>query len=176
MAGDSTARRRLMELVYDELRGLAADLLARERPEHTLQPTALVHEAYVRLIGQERAEIRSRTHFVALAAEQMRRVLVDHARVRLAEKRGGGQVLERLRDDLPSPWGDPANLVALDQALVRLARVHPRAAQVVELRFFGGMTLQDVGAVLGLSRETVKLDWRLARAWLTDALARPDVT
>jgi DNA-directed RNA polymerase specialized sigma24 family protein len=96
------------------------------------------------------------------------------ARGCLAKKRGGGRPVERLRDDLSAPWGDPADLLALDRALARLARVHPRAAQVVELRFFGGMTLQDVGATLGLSRETVKLDWRLARAWLTDALARPD--
>lgn len=163
-----------MELVYDDLRAHAAELLARERPEHTLQPTALVHEAFVRLIGQERADIRSRTHFFAVAAAGMRRVLVDHARVRNAQKRGGGKALERLGEELALSWEDPSDLLDLDQALAKLARIHPRPAQVVELRFFGGMTLEEVGAALGLSRETVKLDWRFARAWLTSALAEAE--
>jgi RNA polymerase sigma factor (TIGR02999 family) len=163
-----------MELVYEDLRVLAAELLARERPKHTLQPTALVHEAYLRLIGQERADIRSRTHFVALAASSMRRVLVDHARARNAEKRGGGAALARLGDELELAWEDPSELLDLDQALTRLARIHPRQAQVVELRFFGSQTLDEVAVELGLSRETVKLDWRFARAWLTSAMASVD--
>jgi len=163
-----------MELVYDDLRAHAAQLLARERSEHTLQPTALVHEAYLRLIGQERADIRSRTHFFAVAAAGMRRVLVDHARARNAQKRGGGRALERLGDELAIPWEDPSALLDLDRALTRLADIHPRAAQVVELRFFGGLKLEEVGLELGLSRETVKIDWRFARAWLTNALAGTD--
>jgi RNA polymerase sigma factor (TIGR02999 family) len=166
LAGDPDAKRRLMELVYEDLRELAAAHLARERGGHTLQPTALVHEAYLRLIGQERADIESRTHFLAVAALSMRRVLVDHARARRSEKRGGGREREGSAFEPATPWEDPSQLLDLDQALEGLARAHPRQAQVVELHVFGGLVLEDVGAALGLSRESAKLDWRFARAWL----------
>ena len=155
-----------MELVYEDLRALAAAHLARERAGHTLQPTALVHEAYLRLIGQDRADIESRTHFLTVAALSMRRVLVDHARARTSEKRGGGRERESSLAEASISWEDPGQLLDLDQALDRLARSHPRQAQVVELHVFGGLVLEEVGAVLGLSRESAKLDWRFARAWL----------
>lgn len=162
-----------MELVYDDLRALAAARLGRERPDHTLQPTALVHEAFLRLIGQERADIQSRTHFFAVAAISMRRVLVDHARARQAEKRGSGRAPERSQAEPALPWEDPSDLLDLDSALERLARSHPRQARVVELRFFGGMSLEEAGKALDLSRETAKLDWRFARAWLSNELGEP---
>ena len=173
LAGDPDAKRRLLELVYDDLRVLAAAYLGRERGEHTLQPTALVHEAYLRLIGQERADIRSRTHFFAVAALSMRRVLVDHARGRLSSKRGGGRTRVEPTDEVALPWEDPGELLDLDLALAKFARTHPRQAQVVELRFFGGLSLEEIGATLGLSRETAKLDWRFARAWLSNELGAP---
>lgn len=171
LAGRADAKNRLMEFVYDDLRALAAARLAREGVGHTLQPTALVHEAYMRLIGQDRADVASRTHFLAVAATTMRRVLVDHARNRRAQKRRGGRRSEPLDEGHAVRWDDPGEVLDLDQALEKLARSHPRQAQVVELRFFGGLTLEEAGTALGLSRETAKLDWRFARAWLATELA-----
>jgi RNA polymerase sigma factor (TIGR02999 family) len=155
-----------MPLVYDRLRQLARRHLARERAGHTLQPTALVHEAYLRLAGHHRIQWQDRGHFLALAATTMRRVLVSHARGRLAEKRGGGGAALSL-DDVPAPAVERAEeLVALDDALEALAAFDPRQARVVELRYFGGLTVEETAAALGVSPATVKLDWSLARAWL----------
>jgi RNA polymerase sigma-70 factor (ECF subfamily) len=153
--------------VYDELRRLAAAALRNERPDHTLQPTALVHEAYLRLADLPGNAWKDRTHFLALASRAMRRILVDHARTRKALKRGSGQV-EAL-DDLDIPFVDPAptvDVVLLDTALNRLGSLDPRQARIVELRFFGGLSVEETAAVVGASARTVKRDWQLARAWL----------
>lgn len=173
MAGGPDAKRRLMEIIYDDLRVLASARLAREGVGHGLQPTALVHEAFLRLIEQDRFDIRGRTHFFAVAALTLRRVLIDHARARLAERRGGGLRAESLGSEGGQFWEDPGQLIDLDEALEKLARAHPRQAQVVELRFFAGMSLEEIGVSLEVSRETVKLDWRFARAWLARELDAP---
>lgn len=170
-AGDPGAPDLLMPLVYDRLRQLARRHLARERAGHTLQPTALVHETYLRLAGHHRIHWQDRGHFLALAATTMRRVLVSHARARLAEKRGGGGSAASL-EDVREPAAERAEeLVALDDALGALAGLDDRQARVVELRYFGGLTVEETAAVLGVSPATVKLDWSLARAWLRRELA-----
>ena len=178
LAGDPLAREALAGRIYDDLRALAATRMAGERADHTLQPTALANEAFLRLLDQERVDLRSRTHFLALAATMMRRVLIDHARARKAEKRGGGQRIEGLDGSLAEELGvralDADELLALVEALAGLARVQPRQARVVELRFFGGLGLEETATELGVSRETVKLDWRFARAWLNRALSGPE--
>jgi RNA polymerase sigma factor (TIGR02999 family) len=166
--GDPDALERLMPLVYDELRRVASRRLARERREHTLQPTALVHEAYLRLAGQRSARFESRAQFFALAARMMRRILVDHARSRAAAKRRPGGVRLSL-DELPSlaaPEGGEVDLVALDTALERLAALDERQAKTVELRYFAGLSIEETAAALGLSPATVKREWTMARAWL----------
>lgn len=173
LAGDSNARRRLLELVYEDLRAMAGKRMREERASHTLQPTALVHEAFVRLIGQDRSDWRSRGEFLGLAAEAMRRVLIDHARGKRAEKRGGSWKPVPLDDGQQVSWNDPDELLALDEALSKLAGAQPRQARVVELCYFGGLTQQEAARVLGVSRDTVKLDWRFARAWLNREL-NPD--
>ena len=153
--------------VYDELRRLAAVALRNERPDHTLQPTALVHEAYLRLVDIPGNAWKDRTHFLALASRAMRRILVDHARTRKALKRGGGDV--GALDELDFPIVDPTptvDVVLLDTALDRLASLDNRQARIVELRFFGGLSVEETGAVIGASPRTVKRDWQLARAWL----------
>ncbi len=170
--GDRQAAADLLPLVYDELRKLAAARMAAESPDHTLQPTALVHEAYLRLIGPE-DQIRweSRGHFFAAAAEAMRRILVDAARRKGTEKHGG----RRQRVDLPDVPAEPEiadeKLLALDAALTRLAAEDPVAARVVELRHFAGLSIEDAAAALGLSRATAYRHWTYARAWLRDAIA-----
>ncbi len=164
--GDDSAINRLMPLVYDELRALAESYLQRERPDHTLQATALVHEAYVRLIRQEDVEWRSRAHFFAVAAQAIRRILVDHARGHLRVKRGGDRERVRLDDDLVSRQERELDLLALDEALKKLSSLHQRQARIVELRFFGGLSLKDVAHYLGVSPRTVDGDWSMARAWL----------
>ncbi|MDA8021293.1 MAG: sigma-70 family RNA polymerase sigma factor [Thermoanaerobaculia bacterium] len=172
---DPTAKARLVSLIYDELRGLASRQLLRERRHHTLRPTALVHEAYLRLAEQTRMRWRDRAHFLAIAAQMMRRILVDHARRRGALKRGGGAacfVLDEARD-LADVEG--IDLVALDDAMTALAELDARQARVVELRFFGGLSVRDTGAVLGISPATVKRDWASAKAWLYHQL-RPSVS
>lgn len=165
--GDESAAARLMPLVYDELRRLADSYLRRERPDHTLQPTALVNEAYLRLVDQTRASLRDRSHFFAVAARQMRRVLVDHARRHDAEKRGGGARRVSL-DEAVDQAQDPRDLdlVALDAALDKLAELDARQARIVELRYFGGLTVEETAEALGVSATTVKDDWQSARAWL----------
>ena len=166
-SGDPKAPEQLLPLVYDELRKLAAHRMAQEKPGQTLQATALVHEAYLRLLGVEKVQHwDSRGHFFAAAAEAMRRILVDSARHHRAQKRGGGY--ERI--DLPElaerAQGHPLDLLALDDALKELEEEHPQKAQVVKLRFFAGCTLEETAQLLGVSRATAQRHWAYARAWL----------
>lgn len=166
--GDSQAPDRLMPLVYDELRRLASRSMKRERPDHTLQPTALVHEAYLRLTGASTPCWHDRIHFFAVASQVMRRLLVDHARARRSGKRGKGARALPLEAALEvgGPYSGPEGLLALDEALRELAGYDPRKARIIELRFFGGLTLEETAEALGLSTSTVTLEARLARAWL----------
>ncbi len=165
----------LIPLVYDELRGLARGFLARERPDHTLQATALVHEAYLRLIDQTRVDWRGRTHFRAIAARMMRRVLIDHARHRAGAKRGAGWRRVTLGDSLAGP-ADPeldlAELIGVDVALRRLAERDPRQARCLELRFFGGLRTREIAEAVGVSTRTVEGDLLHGRAWLRRELSR----
>jgi RNA polymerase sigma factor (TIGR02999 family) len=165
--GDDEALRHLAPLVYEELRSLAAAHLRGERPGHTLQPTALVHEAFLRLSEQRRRQWKERRQFYAVASRLMRHVLVDHARGRRAAKRGGDvtRVEVTSLDNLPSP-PEVFDVLALDEALTRLAALQPRLAKVVELRFFGGLEVEETADLLNCSPRTVKRDWALARAWL----------
>lgn len=173
--GDEHAAAELLPLVYAELRKLARAHMARERAEHTLQPTALVHEAYLRLIGGGDVAWDGKGHFFGAAAECMRRILVEHARRRRALKYGGGheRVAIDAEDELPpidSPCADPDELLALDEALDRLGGEHPQQAELVKLLYFAGMNLDEAGAALGLSRTTAYRHWVFARAWLHDAI------
>ncbi len=156
----------LLPLVYAELRRLAANYLRRERPGHTLQPTALVHEAYLRLIDQTQVHWQNRAHFFGVAAQMMRRILVDHARSQQAEKRGGEYQKFSLDENIDVSGERASDLVALDEALERLAQIDPDKSRVVELRFFGGLSVEETAEVLGVSAPTVKRHWRLAKAWL----------
>ena len=165
--GDSSAAEALMPLLYDELRGLAGGYLRGERAGHTLQPTALVHEAFLKLVGQKNADYKSRGHFMAIAAVAMRRILVNHAEKRSAAKRGGGANRVPLADDLAVVESRDLDLVALDEALNRLAERDARKARVVEQRFFAGMEMSQIAENLGVSLVTVKRDWEFARTWLT---------
>jgi RNA polymerase sigma factor (TIGR02999 family) len=170
--GDAAALERLMPLVYGELRRIAAARLGREAHAETLQPTAVVHEAYLRLVDAARVPWEGRGHFFAVASRAMRQILVDHARARSAAKRGGGAPTLELADD-PQDSGGPLPLIdvlALEEALTGLAADDPVAAQVVELRFYGGLTFEEVATVMGRSRSSVKRDWRAARAFLHQAL------
>ncbi len=164
--GDAAALDRLVPLVYDELRRVARRHLQREVPGHALQATALVHEVYLRLVDVERLTLNNRTHFLAVAAKLMRQVLVDHARRQHAGKRGGGVTMMSL-DDV-SPVAPPASVdvLALDQALAALASVDARQSQVVELRFFAGLNIDEAAEALGMSSATVEREWALAKAWL----------
>jgi RNA polymerase sigma factor (TIGR02999 family) len=164
--GDVQARDDLVPLVYRELKRKAAAYLRRERLDHTLQPTALVHEAYVRLIGQERVAWQNRAHFFGIAAQMMRRILVDHARRHQATKRPGVTLKVALDDRIGAEHPRDCELLSLDQALEELTRIDPRQAQIVELRYFGGLSEQEAAAVLLLSRATVTREWQTARAWL----------
>jgi RNA polymerase sigma factor (TIGR02999 family) len=169
-AGDHRAADKLLPLVYDEFRALARHYLAQERANHTLQPTALVHEAYMKLVDQTRVDWQGRSHFFAVAAQAMRRILVDHARSRQRDKRGGGRARVVLDEEVAlSPQKDE-DVLALDEALQRLAKLDPRQAKVVELRFFGGMNVEEVAQALGVSKRTVEGDWTFARAWLSKEL------
>jgi RNA polymerase sigma factor (TIGR02999 family) len=162
--GNREAEPKLVPLVYEELRRRAARYMRRERPDHTLQPTALVHEAYLKLIQQRRVNWQSRGHFYRVAARVMRRILIDHAR-QVKELKHGGQKVP-LEPDLFVAPSSSVDIVALDQALRRLAEQSPRWAQIVELRFFGGCSEEEIARMLGISVRTVKRDWRVARAWL----------
>lgn len=169
---DSQATADLLPLVYDELRGLARSYLAGERRDHTLQATALVHEAYLRLVKQEDVHWQSRAHFFAIAAQLMRRVLVDYARSRLREKRGGGAVKISLSETLDVPQKTVIDFLALDEALDGLAKLDLRQSQIVEIRFFGGLSIQETAETLALSPATVKRDWVTAKAWLFHEITR----
>jgi RNA polymerase sigma factor (TIGR02999 family) len=165
-AGDPGAASRLLPLVYDELRALAARYMRRERPEHTLQPTALVHEAYIRLIDISRIDWQGKTHFVAMAARQMRRVLVDHARAHRALKRGAARRTISLDENVAFTPGNVLDLLAFDEALDKLSRASPRQSRVAELRCFAGMSTRETAFILGVSERTARQDWMVARAWL----------
>ena len=168
--GDGVAAERLAELLYGELRALARREMAAERADHTLQPTALVHEAYLRLVGADGASFENRAHFYGAAARAIRRVLVDHARARGRLKRGSGERRLDLSElEIAAPERD-ADVLALEEALVRLAELDADKARLVELRFFAGMTLEEAAHALGVSPSTVVREWRMARAWLQNAL------
>ena len=171
-SGDPTAAEDLLPLVYDELRKLAAAQLSHERPGQTLQATALVHEAYMKLVDQRRVDWKNRAHFFAIAARAMRRILLDHAGARNAEKRGGGAPAVTLGDEVERRDSDLDEILALDQAMNRLAALDARQARVVELRFFAGMTLEEIAEVMEMSLGTVNRDWRTARAFLARELRR----
>lgn len=171
--GDASAVNRLLPLVYDELRAIAAAAMRRERVDHTLEPTALVHEAYVRLVDHGKSDWRGRAHFFAVAAKTIRNVLIDHARRADADKRGGAWRRTMLSGELAGGDGPrPVDLLDLDAALARLGELHPRQANVVELRFFGGLSIEETAHVLDAARSTVADDWMLARAWLSRELDR----
>jgi RNA polymerase sigma-70 factor, ECF subfamily len=165
-SGKKEAEEKLIPIVYKELRRLAAHYLREERPDHTLQPTALVHEAYLRLAKIQGIDWQGRSHFFATAAGVMRRILVDHARHRDANKREGFRDAIALEEALVVSHSRGANLIALDEALDRLSKLSLRQSKIVELRFFGGMSEEETGSVLGVSARTVKRDWRMAKAWL----------
>jgi RNA polymerase sigma factor (TIGR02999 family) len=168
--GNREAEEQLIPLVYKELRRIASRYLRNERSGHSLQPTALVHEAYLRLTKMDKIDWQGRSHFFAISATQMRRILVDHARARDNKKRGSGSDIISIDDAfLPSPER-PIEIVALDEALGRLAELDERQSKIVELRFFGGLNEEETGNVLGISTRTVKRDWRLAKAWLYQEL------
>jgi RNA polymerase sigma-70 factor (ECF subfamily) len=165
-----------MPIVYDEMRRLARRHMRRERPGHTLQTTALVNEAYLRLVGVRRLQWQDRAHFYAMAARTMRRVLVEAARARRRQKRGGAGAAERVTWDeasMVAPGRGP-DVVALDDALDQLSAIAPRKGQVVELRYFGGLSVEETADVLQLSGDTVRRDWRLAKAWLFRELRKSD--
>jgi RNA polymerase sigma factor (TIGR02999 family) len=164
--GDAAAMDRLLPVVYQEMRRLAAGYLRGERAGHTLQPTALAHEAYLRLLGERHYGWQGRRHFLGVAARAMRSILVDHARRRKAQKRGGGQAPIPLDATMIVAGSRPVAFDDLDRALDDLARLSERQARVVELRYFGGLTIEETGEVLGVSPVTVKRDWAVARAWL----------
>jgi RNA polymerase sigma factor (TIGR02999 family) len=172
-AGDQESLQVLIPMVYGELRRIAQHHLRQERPDHTLQSTALVHEAYLRLMKQGPAEIENRAHFLGVASRLMRQILVDHARGRAAAKRDGGFKLE-LNDEIARQKGRSLDLVALDDALNELARLDAQQARIVELKFFGGLTIEDIALVIGVSRTTIKREWTTARAWLRREMAKSE--
>jgi RNA polymerase sigma factor (TIGR02999 family) len=171
-AGDATALDHLMPLVYQELHRAAEQYLRKERDNHTLQPTALVNEAFMRLVDQNRVTWQNRSHFVAVSAQLMRRILVDHGRRRTADKRGSGSATIAIEEGMDWPETHDLDLVALDEALTALAAVDPQQSKVVELRFFGGLSVDETAEALGISASTVKREWRMARAWLLRQLER----
>jgi RNA polymerase sigma factor (TIGR02999 family) len=170
--GDRSALDRLISLVYEELRRLAHRYMGQERPGHTLQTTALVNEAYLRLIDASRVRWQNRAHFFAVSAQLMRRILVDFARAHRNLKRGGAAQQVSLDEALPVAREPDADLVALDEALTALAAIDPRQARAVELRFFGGLSVDEAAEVLKVSPETVHRDWRVAKVWLLRELSR----
>ena len=170
--GDANAREALIPLVYEELRRLARSFLARQRSDHTLQSTALVHEAYMRLVGHTSVRFENRAHFFAVASQVMRRILVDHARRHNAAKRGGNNLTLVLDEAIASPAKSEIDVTALDDALCNLATLDPRQANIVEMRFFGGLSIDETSKVLGISPATVKREWTTARTWLFDEMTR----
>jgi RNA polymerase sigma factor (TIGR02999 family) len=170
-AGNHEALKTLIPVVYEELRRIAQHHLRQERPDHTLQSTALVHEAYLRLMKQRPAEIENRAHFLAVASQLMRQILVDHARGHRAAKRGRGLKLE-LSEAMALQEAPNVDLIALDDALNELARLDPQQSRIVEMRFFAGLSIEDTAEVIGVSRTTVKREWATARAWLLREMSR----
>lgn len=164
--GNDGAASKLVPLVYDELRRLAAGYMRRERKDHTLQPTALVHEAYLKLIEQRAVDWQGRAHFFGIAAQMMRRILIDHARKHMRDKRGGGAIPVPLDEALAFAPEQSSELVKLNASLERLAQLDSRQSRIVELRFFGGLTVEQTADILGISAKTVKRDWSMAKAWL----------
>jgi RNA polymerase sigma-70 factor (ECF subfamily) len=165
-SGQEEAADRLMPLVYDQMRGLARSMLNQESPGNTLQPTALVNETYLRMADQTRVDWRGKTHFFAIGAKMMRRILVDHARGKKRQKRGGGMHRIPLDDDVRVTNRSDEDVLAIEAALIKLAELDARQAQIVELRFFGGLTVEEVAEVLNVSKRTVESDWTMVRAWL----------
>lgn len=170
-AGDPDGPVRLMPLVYEELRRRAAHYLRRERADHTLQATALVHESYVKLVDQQRGNWKDRAHFCSVAAHIMRRILVQDARAHHRQKRGGGWEKVYLDETRELQRAEPPDLLALDEALLEFAKSYPRESRVVELKFFGGMEREEIAAVLNVSTKTVSRDWTFAQAWLRRRLS-----
>jgi RNA polymerase sigma factor (TIGR02999 family) len=170
--GDADAPAKLMPLVYEELRRRARDYLRRERADHTLQATALVHEAYLRMVDDKKVTWESRAHFYGIAARVMRRILVDHARAHQTQKRGGLVQKFTLDEARALPCENTTDLVALDGVLQHLARSYPRKSEVVELKFFGGLETKEISAVLRISEKTVLRDWNFAKLWLCRALSQ----
>jgi len=165
---------RLMSIVYDDLRHLAGNYLRRETPGHTLQPTALVNEAFLKLVDQTRVNWQGKTHFFAVGAEIMRRILVDHARAKKRQKRGGDRQRIALHDDVKISTQGDEDVLAVDEAIVKLAKRDLRQAKIIELRFFGGLTVSEVAEVLGVSKRTVEAEWTMIRAWLRRELSNED--
>jgi RNA polymerase sigma-70 factor (ECF subfamily) len=170
--GNKESLDKLIPVVYHELRRQAARHLRRERREHTLQTTALIHEAYLRLVDQKNVRWQNRAHFFGIAAKLMRQILVDHARKHDAAKRGGMDIKLSLEEAMVMSEGPDMNLVALDEALTRLATIDPRKGRTVELRYFGGLSMEETAEVLGVSLATAKHDWSMAKAWLRLELSR----
>lgn len=169
--GNADAVDQILPHIYDELRRLAGSYLRRERSDHTLQPTALVHEAYMKLIDQRQVKWQNRAHFFGIAAQVMRRILMDHARKHLANKRGGDAEILPLEEEIFVVSPDKSNeLLALDEALERLAKMDPPKARVVELRYFGGLSIEETAEVMGISVPTVNRHWKFAKAWLHSEL------
>jgi RNA polymerase sigma-70 factor (ECF subfamily) len=164
--GNEAAASRLIPIVYEELRRLAGAYMRRERRDHTLQPTALVNEAYLKLIEQREVDWKGRAHFFGIAAQIMRRILIDHARAHLRDKRGGGVIPVPLDEALVFSAEQSSELVKLDESLDRLAMLDQRQSKIVELRFFGGLTVEQTAEALGISAKTVKREWSVAKAWL----------
>jgi RNA polymerase sigma-70 factor (ECF subfamily) len=172
--GNNEASEKLIPLVYDELKRLARAYMRRERPDHTLQTTALVHEAYLRLVRQQAVNWQGRSHFFGIAAQLMRRILIDHARGHLREKRGGAREVLPLNEVLVFSPEHSEELVKLDEALARLSKLDARQSRIVELRFFGGLSVEETAEFLGVSPKTVKRDWAVAKAWLHGELRNND--
>ncbi len=170
--GDRAAAEAFLPEIYDELRKMARQQLIRERSDHTLQPTALVHEAFLRMLRQKKVEWQNRRHFLGVAGNMMRRILVDHARARRSEKRGGGAPLLPLEGLFEIPIETPPDILALDEALRELAAFDPLKASIVEMHFFGGLSVAETAVVIKRSTATVSRHWRLARAWLFRRLSR----
>jgi RNA polymerase sigma factor (TIGR02999 family) len=170
--GDRQALEKLTPLVYDELRRLAGRYLRQERSGHTLQSTALVHEAYMKLVGQNNVQWQNRAHFFGIAAQMIRRILVDYARARKADKRGAGAEKLSLDEAIALPGGQDLDLVALDDALEGLAKIDARQSRLVELRFFAGLTIEETAEVMQMSLATAKRDWVAAKAWLSREVRR----
>ena len=175
-SGQHDAADRLLPLVYDQLRRLAGSMLNQESPGNTLQPTALVHETYLRMADQTRVDWRGKSHFFAIGAKMMRRILVDHARGKKRNKRGGDMPRIPLTDDLCVTSRNEEDVLAVEEALKKLAELDPRQAQIVELRFFGGLTMEEVAEVLNVSKRTVESEWTMVRAWLRRELSDETAT